>query len=465
MRVSNQILLACAAAAAASLAIFLLSRWEIGKVERDAEAILEEWTEMEALVAALTNLERASAEPAERGHLHSGANELRSLAAGDAGLAEDHESREAEVFRKMAGILDRAAVATGTDLPGLCNEAHALLPVLWLEDSARVAQRAVQIARRQADMRRLHFAWGAGLVLLPLVILLRLRRTVLRPLAALQARVEGIGGLARTGKGMDGLQAAVEAMATAVEERRARLEAEVRSRTDQLRHAERLGGLGRIAAAVAHELNNPLGSIGLCVDGIRESLGHGEGERAVIERKLATMRKEIDRCTVTTRKLLTYAHYRPAARERVEPGRLVEEAFDLVSGHARRAQVRLGAACSREGAVLEGDANQLRQVIVNLLLNAIDASPAGGEVHVESFVAGGRVRTHVKDRGAGVPLAARDRIFTPFFTTKRPGVGTGLGLAISREIVEAHGGGLALGSPHPGWGAVFEIDLPACQVP
>jgi signal transduction histidine kinase len=156
--------------------------------------------------------------------------------------------------------------------------------------------------------------------------------------------------------------------------------------------------------------------------------------------------------------MLTYARYRPALVQAQSAARLVEQTLDLVAGHARRAGVRVALEDRSDGAQLEGDLGQIQQVVVNLLLNAVDATPRGSDVRVCASTEDSDLVLDVRDEGPGVPPEDRERIFEPFFTTKRLGEGTGLGLAISKEIVEAHGGTLRLEeSPR---GAHFRVRLP-----
>jgi signal transduction histidine kinase len=261
---------------------------------------------------------------------------------------------------------------------------------------------------------------------------------------------------------MAGLAAAIERMASSVERRQQDLHEQVASRTEQLRHADRLGGLGKIAAALAHEIGNPLGSIGLCIEGLKRSLAEGRIDDAEVRRYLETVRGEIERCTAITRRMLGYARYRATPTEDVEVATVLRHGLDLVAGHARRARVKVVLDDRTNGARIHGDVPQLQQVVVNLLLNAVDASAAGQEVRLTAERSGDEVAVRVIDHGAGVAPADRENVFLPFYTTKRPGEGTGLGLAISREIIEAHGGRLGV-RDSDGPGATFEAALPVAR--
>jgi signal transduction histidine kinase len=197
------------------------------------------------------------------------------------------------------------------------------------------------------------------------------------------------------------------------------------------------------------------------VQGLRHALDQRPLPREEVDGYLATATSQIDACTATTRKLLSYAHLRPQDPERIGPCRLVREAVELVQAHCRQRGVTVDVETDEQAPEITGDLAQLRQVIVNLLLNAADASPRGERVRVAAGTQRGDATILVRDHGRGIPFDLREEIFSPFFTTKRSGEGTGLGLSIAREIVEAHGGELELMEPEDGVGAAFRIVLPA----
>jgi len=465
MRVSTQLLLGYLMAVGAAAAIAVLSHLQIREVSSDTRHIASEWREMDVITGSLAMLHRARTEPGLGPRLAALSEALDDLASGEGeeeGEEHEHSMRELAIFQRMAAITREAAHAEPARLAELEAEAHEVFSSFPEVEAGRVARSLAEIKARGTQLRLLNLGVGLTLVLAPLLFFLHLRRRIARPLGQIQARVEalaGDGGGRRRPADMTELKEAIDRMAVAVEERQQSLREEVEARTAQLRHADRLGGLGRIAAAVAHELNNPLASIGLCIDGMRAGLAGGRLDPAEARRYLETLGKEITRCTGITRKMLTYARYRPAPSAEVTSREIVRQSMDLVAAQARRARVSLQLEDRSGDARVAGDVDQLEQVIVNLLLNAIAASPAGESVTVHSREEDGQVVITVCDRGPGVPPAEREEIFRPFVTTKRPGEGTGLGLAISREIVEAHGGRLDLVGEGPG--AAFAVRLPA----
>jgi len=452
MRVSTQIVLGYAMAVAATVAVAAIAWGQVRAIEHDIDEVGQEWQELDAVTSVLASIRQARG-GGSRAHLAEDAVTLtRMINQGPAATDGPHEVHEREIWGGLLALVREAQHADANGLARIEDDSEVLALNFWQEDRGRVPRHMSKLKERQEQLRHVNIAAAAGILLLPLLFLLYLQLRIARPLARIQKRVEAIGGLtpkkARGGIRMERLADAIAAMAESVEARR-------KSLTEQLQHADRLGGLGRIAAAVAHELNTPLGSIGLCLEGIRHEPGNAE-------RYLKTAEEQIEACTATTRKLLSYARLRPSEPQEVSALALVREAVELVQSHVRRhaVQVEVEGAAGEEEA--KGDVAQLRQTIVNLLLNAIDVSPRGGTVRVAVRAQAGIVEIRVEDEGPGVPPDLREEIFNPFFTTKRPGEGTGLGLSIAREIVETHGGTLTLGESDRG--ASFVIRLPSAKM-
>jgi len=453
MRVSTQIVLGYAMAVGAAVAVAVIAWGQVRAIERDIEEVGEEWQELDAVTSILASIRQAR-DGGPRTHLaEDRATLARMIDEGPAAPDNAHDMRERDIWSRLLALVREAQGADAQTLQRIENEAEVLALRFWQEDRGRVPRHVKKLAERQERLRSVNIAAAGGILLLPLVFLLYLQLRIARPLARIQKRVEAIGGLAPAAAGgrlrMERLADAIAAMAESIEARQ-------KSLTEQLQHADRLGGLGRIAAAVAHELNTPLGSIGLCLEGVRDDPDNAE-------RYLKTAEEQIEACTATTRKLLTYARLRPSAPQEMGATALAREAVELVQSHMRKnaVQVEVEGAPGEEEAV-KGDASQLRQAIVNLLLNAIDASPRGGTVRVRVTTDAGAVEIAVEDEGPGVPQVMREEIFNPFFTTKRPGEGTGLGLSIAREIAESHGGTLTLGESARG--SSFRIRLPSARM-
>jgi signal transduction histidine kinase len=265
------------------------------------------------------------------------------------------------------------------------------------------------------------------------------------------------------------LAEALNAMAAALEVSGEQLQAETSRRLatlEELRHADRLRTVGRLASGIAHELGTPLNVIAGRASMIakRDLTGDDAVESAAI------IRAQADRMTGIVRQLLDFARRPRTDRARVELGRVVSEVSSLVDPLARKAGVAV-VADEGEPAWTIGDPSQLEQVITNLVVNAIQASPSGAQVLVELGMKhavpppdhphdpGVYAWLGVTDHGHGIAKDDVEHLFEPFFTTKDVGEGTGLGLSIVYSIVQDHGGWIDVTSD-PATGTRFTIHLP-----
>ena len=240
------------------------------------------------------------------------------------------------------------------------------------------------------------------------------------------------------------------------------LENQVSDRTRELIVSQKLAAVGRLAAGVAHEINNPMASILACAEGLLRRLdapGPGLTPEAARE-YLETIRNEVRRSKETVGKLLDFSRSRPPHRETVDATHILAETVALARHAAQRAGCAIQLADHKHPIPLLCDRDQVKQVLLNLLLNSIDACATDGAITAAVITGDGTVRFVVEDTGCGFSPEDRDHLFEPFFSRKRGGGGTGLGLAISHGIVEAHGGVMRAESRGPGQGARFEVDLP-----
>ena len=237
-------------------------------------------------------------------------------------------------------------------------------------------------------------------------------------------------------------------------EGQAREEARVRDLERQLFHAERLTTAGRLAAGIAHEINNPLEGMSNYLSLARGALERGDVETA--QRRLDGVRQGLERAAMVVRQVLAHADPAKAPRATLDLTQVLTEATEFVRSRPEFAAVRFESALADAPLVVEGNAIMLGQVALNLIVNACEAQPGGGEVRVASRAIDGGVQAEVADRGPGVAAADRERIFEPFFSTKDS---TGLGLSICHSIVRQHGGRLEV-QPRPDGGTVFRMILP-----
>jgi signal transduction histidine kinase len=247
------------------------------------------------------------------------------------------------------------------------------------------------------------------------------------------------------------LEAAAGAIATAIHAE----STGARQRDLRLLRAEQMMALGQVAAGVAHELRNPLTAIkGLVQVNRREAEAGG-----IPADDLTVIEQEIRRMERTLQTFLDFARPPRPQRRRTDLSDLVERVFALVGGRARKQGVRLTALRPGGPVWADVDRDQIQQLLLNLVLNALDAMPRGGEVEAELRpAAGGPVELFVRDTGPGVDAEVLPKVFETFVSTKETGVG--LGLPVSRRIAEEHGGSLAAFNL-PQRGACFVLRLPA----
>ncbi|MDE2490665.1 MAG: PAS domain S-box protein [Elusimicrobia bacterium] len=230
---------------------------------------------------------------------------------------------------------------------------------------------------------------------------------------------------------------------------------ELRRLQERVAQSEALAQLGQMAAVVAHEIRNPLGSIVMAARQIEA------GELAPEDRELVLkiLRDESRRLNETLTNFLSYARPRPLRLERTDLNALVSDVARIVSGDGA-AGLRLELALDAALAPFRFDADQIRQVAWNIALNAAQAVEGRGAVRVATGLRDGFAFLRVEDDGPGIPASIRDDLFQPFKTTKSHG--TGLGLAIADRIVRAHGGRIELDGAR-GQGTAFTVLLPTAQ--
>lgn len=226
---------------------------------------------------------------------------------------------------------------------------------------------------------------------------------------------------------------------------------------------ERLASLGTMAAGIAHEINNPLSIIVESAGWMSTLLSKDEltamPHRDHFERAIEKIEKSAERARRITHGLLGFARKEETITRHIDLCEIVNESIRLVEGAAHERDVHVTTECSVTKLLFWSDPNLLRQVLVNLLSNAIHASEQGGEVRAKILPGDHEVSVSVHDQGKGIPKENLTKIFEPFFTTKPPGQGTGLGLSISRSIIEKLGGRLEVQS-ELGRGSSFTVILP-----
>ncbi|MGH7599093.1 MAG: sensor histidine kinase [bacterium] len=223
----------------------------------------------------------------------------------------------------------------------------------------------------------------------------------------------------------------------------------------QLQHADRLATIGQLAAGVAHELNEPLGNILGFAQLAKKSAGLPEQAAKDIDKVVAASLHARE----VIKKLLIFARQMPPTKTQVNLNKIVEESLYFLESRCTRHGIQLFREFAPDLPDITADPTQLQQVLVNLVVNAIQAMPQGGRLTVTTRAGDGHVLLVVEDTGTGMTEEVRDKLFTPFFTTKDIGQGTGLGLPVVHGIVTSHGGSIYVES-EIGHGARFTIKLP-----
>ena len=231
---------------------------------------------------------------------------------------------------------------------------------------------------------------------------------------------------------------------------------EQRRLAEQVRQAERLAALGQLAGGLAHEVRNPLAIVRATAQILRRKLR----EQAEVADHVRIVLLEADRIDRLVGELLTYASPQAPQRTLVSIADVVGDLATAVASVALQHAVTLELDLPPALPAVLADAEHLRQALLNVVLNAIQASPPGHAVLLHGGVAAGRLVIHVDDRGAGIPAAIRHRVFDPFFTTRDEG--TGMGLAVVARIVSEHEGTIAV-QDRPGGGTRIAIQLPIAK--
>ena len=229
----------------------------------------------------------------------------------------------------------------------------------------------------------------------------------------------------------------------------------MQSMQEQLLRSERLAAIGQLAAGVSHEIDNPVGIILGNAELLMEDLPEGDPLREDV----AAIIEECRRCKRITGGLLGFARSPEAHHDRVELNLLVKETVASLHPQMLFKDLNLTIDVATDDLCVTGDADQLRQVMINILLNAAQALQGVGQLAVSLLAESGHAHIYVDDSGPGIPETDREKVFQPFFSTKAPGEGTGLGLPLCRKLVEAQGGEIYVHQAPLG-GARLSVTLP-----
>lgn len=249
------------------------------------------------------------------------------------------------------------------------------------------------------------------------------------------------------------IQSVAQAIEQLIERHEARQERE--RLFEQLRHADRLATIGQLAAGVGHELNEPLANVLGFAQLLRKSPELPESANVDLQKIIdaALHAREV------IRKLLLFSRQTPPRRTAVDLNALVRDGLYFLESRCAKHDIRLVRELAMDLPTIVADPGQMQQVLVNLIVNAIQAMPGGGRLTVRTGADAEHVALTVEDTGHGMSADVARHVFDPFFTTKDVGEGTGLGLSVVHGIVTSHGGTIRVESA-PGCGARFYVRLP-----
>jgi len=315
-----------------------------------------------------------------------------------------------------------------------------------------------QVERRSEALARQAIVAAILLMLVNSVLTAVYVETLIHPILSLNETMKratlgnlGVRASARTGDEVGELAGAFNRM---MDELEAAGDREKVQRA-QLAHTEKMAAVGTLAAGVAHEVNNPLAGVLACVENMKSDPEDAEAR----DRYLDLIVDGLNRIARTVSNLLNFSRQREMRLEKTSLNHNLKHVVELVGYQLRQAGIEVRFDLDSSGAVVLADHFQMEQLFLNLVLNAVQAMPRGGELVLRTRVGEDAVVAEVRDTGKGMPEEIRDRIFDPFFTTRDVGEGTGLGLSVSDSIAAAHGGTIDVKSTL-GVGTIFRVELP-----
>jgi two-component system NtrC family sensor kinase len=315
----------------------------------------------------------------------------------------------------------------------------------------------------------------AGLVLM-MGLLRRFYRWFFYPIRDLNQGVERVARgdfehriEVHSGDEIEDLAKAFNDMTRRLREMYTDLAQKVNERSRQLVRSERLAGVGFLAAGVAHEINNPLAGIAFCSEALDSRLHDlfqqataakiSEQDRDIITKYLKMIQDEAFRCKEIIQRLLDFSRGGERKREPADLGDIIQGVLDVVQ-HLPNSKGKQISYESSDRLVPWVNAQEIKSVVLNIVVNALDSMEEGGNLSITQRLHDGMAELVFRDTGCGMAAEVLENIFEPFFSRSRTGKGTGLGLSISHRIITQHGGEIEAASAGPNHGSVFTVRLP-----
>jgi len=233
---------------------------------------------------------------------------------------------------------------------------------------------------------------------------------------------------------------------------------ELKQLQEQLIQSEKMASLGQMAAGVAHEINNPISGIMVYLHMIMKDLEDDRIDKKQALKFLGDSKDELKRCSKIIKSLLDFSRQSHPRLTPVNLGGILDETFEILAHKAKLQDIEVIWNVDPGIPSIQADPDQLKQVFLNLILNAIQSMPRGGRLTIRAALADDNVRVDIEDTGCGITAGNIGKLFTPFFTTKEKGEGVGLGLAMAYGIIKHHGGDILVSSFAEG-GTTFSVIL------
>ncbi|MCS6852748.1 MAG: ATP-binding protein [Gemmataceae bacterium] len=448
----------------------------LGSGPTDANAgLAEEWTQLRArLVQARDTL------AAYQGKLQETLQRQRDPDQGEheKGLIADISGQFAALEQAMTAF-SRSEVAPLQSTAALRHDPAVQASIAKLMRAADELHEAIYAdVYRRLTLARRDYEWSLAMVLTSAIGGVLLLAGSLRffylwtfaPIEALQQGVQRVSAgdfdhpiVVQSKDELEELAAAFNAMTARLQEMYRDLARQVNERSRQLVRSERLASVGFLAAGVAHEINNPLASIAFCSEALESRLtgllAREPESGEVITKYLRMIQEAAFRCKKITERLLEFSRSSESRREPTDLAELIQAVLD-VAEHLPNSKGKHIVFAPTVRPVAWVNSQEINQVVLNLVVNALDSLDEGGTLTIELRQRDGMAEMIFRDNGCGMTPDVLENIFEPFFTRSRSGKGTGLGLTISHLIISQHRGEIEAASPGPNQGSTFTVRLP-----
>jgi two-component system, NtrC family, sensor kinase len=375
-------------------------------------------------------------------------------AAGDVWIEDDHqaEALDAELARLQTLAVELPAHLYGRiqQIKGeVHSQYHTWIVLSWVTSISTVLLVVIFI--------RLFYSW----VFRPLRVLVKGSRRMAAGESDYRIDLHTHDEMSELADALNDMTARFQAI-------RDDLDRQVQERTKQVVRSEQLASVGFLAAGVAHEINNPLASIAMCAESLEGRLhdllasAPADADRQVIRNYLQMIQNEAFRCKGITERLLDFSRAGDSKRQNTDLRELVAGVISIV-GHLDKYHGKFVEFVAGEGVIAPVNPQQIKQVVLNLITNALDSVADGGRVVVEVRGLGSQAEMVFTDNGCGLTDEVREHLFEPFFTRRRTGQGIGLGLSITYRIIADHEGHIDVHSDGPDRGSQFRVVLPAAE--